>query len=262
VWSIDFDFTNISSSYIELRQEIYHLVLPSTLRSSQHINTTTIWIKGCTSLLQVSRQLHEECAGILYGTNTIEVDIKYDSIKFHYTWLLPFGLKPKALYPFFTHFSPRNIGLIRNYVINVEHVDSYQGMIKYNCGGPGLTAGVLSQVRNFVREIGEVRDFGRVVVRLSNGNRVLSDIRRVRVHCMERGKNMEETQRVLDPFEDMKGIRWAQVEGSVTREYAARIEQAMTGCSMNVDSAVCVAKTDEVNLDPAVLWRWKNSWNA
>lgn len=165
---------------------------------------------------------------MLYGTNTFEIDIKYDSIKFHYSWLTQSGLKPKILYPFPSDRFKHNIQRIRHFVVNVEHVDSYQGMIKYNCGGPGLTAGVKGQVRDFVQQVGPSKDLGRSVIRLSNANKVLSDIRRVKVHCIERERNIEVTQSVLDPFRNLKDVRWAKVVGSVTPEYATEIEQAMT----------------------------------
>jgi len=255
---ITLDFVNVT--FEELRREIYCHLLPSTLKPSSQPNI--VWLRGCMTLLQVSRQLYEECAELLYGTNTFEIDIKYDSIRFRYTWLTATGLKPKMLYSFPSHFVQRNVRLIRHYVINVEHVDSYQGMIKYNCGGPGLTAGVRNQVRTFVQEIRKTKDFGRVEVRLTSGSNVLSDLRRVKVHCVERGKDMEATQKVLEPFQDLKDVRWAEVSGAVTQEYAARIEQAMTEPSTTVDPKSLSFNTEELNLDPAVLWRWKNSWNA
>jgi hypothetical protein len=206
--------------------------------------------------------IYEECADMLYGTNTFEIDVKYDSIKFRYSWLTHSGLKPKILYPFPSDRFQNNIKRVRHYVINVEHVDSYQGMIKYNCGGYGLTAGVRSQVKDLVEQIRRPEGFGRIIVRLSNGNKVLSDIRRVKVHCIERGKNTEVTQAVLDPFQDLKDVRCAMVLGSVTPEYAADIERAMTACSTTESRVRTVTNAGEVNIDPAVLWRWKHCWNA
>lgn len=199
---------------------------------------------------------------MLYSTNTFEIDIKYDSIKFRYSWLTHAGLKPKILYPFPSDRFQRNIQRIRHFVINVEHVDSYQGMIKYNCGGSGLTAGIRGQVRDFVQQIRTSKDFGRIVVRLSSGNKVLKDIRRVKVHCIEREKNTEMTQSVLDPFRDLKDVRWAKVVGSVTPEYATEIEQAMSARCTTASHMILDAKAEEMSPDPAVLWRWKHCWNA
>lgn len=197
---------------------------------------------------------------MLYGSNAFEIDIKYDYIKFRYTWLTTMGLKPKSLYQFPDHFTQRNIRRIRNYVINVEHVDSYQGMIKYNCqNGASLTAGVMNQVRKFVNEVQDVETFGRVLVRLSEGNKVLSDIRRVKVHCIERGRNSALAQTVLSPFRHMKGCNRAEVSGSVTAEYAADIERAMVSIDASIEPMAPIKTEQE---DPAVLWRWKNSWNA
>jgi len=202
----------------------------------------------------------------MYGTNTFEIDIKYDGIRFRYTWLLPSGLRPKLIYPFPNHFLQRNIWRIRHYVINVEHVDSYQGMIKYNCGGPGLTAGVANQVRNFVEEVKNVESFGRVAIRLTDGdiNRVLSDLRRVKVHCVERERKKEVTETVLNAFQNMKDVRRVEIFGSVSQEYAIKLEQAMTGpraCAV-VGEAPHAVNSEDVNIDLAVLWRWKHAWNA
>ncbi|TLD29913.1 hypothetical protein E2P81_ATG06566 [Venturia nashicola] len=221
-----------------------------------------LWRRGCISILQVSHKIYEECADMLYSTNTFEIDIKYDSIKFRYSWLTHSGLKPKILYAFPSDRFQHSVQRIRHFVINVEHVDSYQGMIKYNCGGPGLTAGVKGQVRDFVQQIGMSKNLGRVVIRLSNGNKVLSDIRRVKVHCIEREKNTEVTQSVLDPFRDLKDVRWAKVGGSVTPEYATEIEQAMTAHYTTASHMTLDAKAEEMGPDPAVLWRWKHCWNA
>jgi hypothetical protein len=120
----------------------------------------------------------------------------------------------------------------------------------------------MSQVRDFVEEIRSSKEFGRIVVRLINGSKVLSDIRRVKVHCIERGKNTEVTQAVLDPFRDLKDVRRAIVLGSVTPKYATKIEQAMTACRTTKSQTRAVANAGELNLDLAVLWRWKHCWNA
>jgi len=225
-------------------------------------NTNIVWLRGHTSILQVCRQIYEECIDLLYGSNIFEIDIKYDGIRFRYTWLIPSSLKPKMLYPFPDHFSTRNLQLIRNYVINVEHVDSYQGMIKYNCGGPGLTAGVRNQVQSFVNEIRDVESLRRVAVRLSDGSKMLSDIRRVKVHCMERGKNTLTMQTVLNPFFLLRGVSSAKVSGSVSSEYTAQLERAMTTRRSESDDATYPVTRSDINMDPAVLWRWKHVWNA
>jgi hypothetical protein len=171
-------------------------------------------------------------------------------------------LKPKVLYYFPDYFSQRNIQRIKNYVVNVEHCDDYTGRIKYNMGGVGLSAGVRSQVLNFVNEVKEGGDFGRVSVRLSYGNRILSDIRRVKVHCVERGRDSAAAQTVLSPFKYLRGVRRAEICGSVTPEYAAEIEDAMTDVVASEEPTSIAATSQDIPQDPAVLWRWRNSWNA
>jgi hypothetical protein len=201
----------------------------------------------------------------MYGSNVFEIDIKYDSIKFRYAWLIPSGLRPKVLYYFPEYLSQRNVLRIRHYLINIEVVDNYTGRIKYNIGGAGLTAGVRNQVRKFVNEVRDSGEFGRVVVRMSEGNKVLSEIRRpgLRVHCVERGTNSALAQTVLSPFKFLRGVTSAEISGSVTPEYAAEIERAMTGEEVEAAKGTS-SPPDPIDMpqDPAVLWRWRNSWNA
>ncbi|KAF2434856.1 hypothetical protein EJ08DRAFT_646304 [Tothia fuscella] len=244
----------------ELRRQIYSDCLPHTIPNNIRSESRTLWRRASINLLLVCRSVCADDLDILYGTNTFEIDICYDAIKFRYTWLIPSGLKPKVLYNFPSYFTSANVQRIRNCIIDLEHVDDYTGRIKYNMGGAGLTAGIRDRVAAFVNEVRDVGAFGKVIVRLSYGNRILSDIRRVKVLCREAGRDTEAAQTVLEPFKCLTGVRRAEVSGSVTPKYAAEITQAMIGKADGKTLPMVAAK--EVAQDPAVLWRWKNSWNA
>ncbi|OCL13574.1 hypothetical protein AOQ84DRAFT_103115 [Glonium stellatum] len=251
---------------IELRQHIYSYVLPSTTQIIHHsgsdgreperseYNLTyvretmgnsvwkmqrtvpktereagndVVWRRGWIGILATNHQIHEECVDLIYGASTFVLDVAYDSIKFRYRWLLPSNLTPSRSYSFLDHFSQRNLLRIRKYIINVEHVDSYTGMIKYNCGGRGLSAGVQHQVQNLVDLLSAVPSLHRVHIHLIDG--AISRVRfpSGRVHRVQDERNCATAQTVLDPFLGLHGSRKVTVTG-VTPDYAKSLEGQMT----------------------------------
>jgi hypothetical protein len=198
--------------------------LPNTSRKA---GNEIVWRRGWIGLLSANRQIHEECADLIYGDNTFVIDVAYDSIKFRYRWLLPSNLTPSQSYSFLDHFSQRNLLRIRKYTINVEHVDSYTGMIKYNCGGRGLTAGIRQQVQNLVEVLAFVPSLHRVHVHLIDG--AISRVRfpSGRLHRVQDEKDCATAQTVLDPFFRLYAVRRAAVTG-VTPEYIKSLEGQLT----------------------------------
>ena len=116
---------------------------------------------------------------------------------------------------------------IKNYVINVEHVDDYTGMIKYNCGGPGLTAGIRGRVTELVDLLVDVDGLQRLHVHLIDG--AISRIRfpSGRVHRVQDVENLSTAQTVLDPLRRLCGVRKARATG-VSETYAEVLEKSMT----------------------------------
>jgi len=247
----------------ELRRHIYSFALPYTIKSikanappGQH--PTVLWIRSSTALLRICHLIHDECADLLYSTNTFVIDITFHSLKFHMTWLTTKGLRPKILYDFPHVFARCNVERIRNYAVTVEHVDSYQGMIKYNCGGPMLTAGIRERVSHFVNAAGHAPELGSLFVRLADGNPVLKDIRSVTAYRVERGKDVAKMQEVLRPL-GMLYANFVDTCGAVTPEYAAQLKKIIM--QKQKQSHDVVAGTAP-NIEPAVLWRWQMNWNA
>ena len=251
---------------IELRQHIYSYVLPSTTQINHHSGSNmgeperseysltfvretmgngvwtiqrtvpktereagnnVVWRRGLIGILATNHQIHEECVDLIYGSSTFVLDIAYDSIKFRYRWLLPSNLTPSRSYSFLDHFSQRNLLRIKNYIINVEHVDSYTGMIKYNCGGHGLSAGIRHQVQNLVDLLSVVPCLHRIYIHLIDGAISRARFPSGRVHRVQDEKNCATAQTVLDPFLRLYGARKARVTG-VTPDYAKSLEGQMT----------------------------------
>lgn len=206
-------------------------------RSDREAGNEIVWLRGCTAILGANHQIHEECVDMMYGQSTFVIDVSFDAIKFRQRWRTASNLTPSRSYSFLDHFSQRNLMSIKNYIINVEHVDDYTGMIKYNCGGRGLTAGIRAKVQELVDLLSAVPYLRRLHVHLIDG--AISRVRfpSGRVHRVQDEQNYSSSQTVLDPFKRLSGVRQAQVTG-VSNEYAEALEKSMTdsrGCPSSVE---------------------------
>ncbi|PSN70962.1 hypothetical protein BS50DRAFT_584529 [Corynespora cassiicola Philippines] len=199
--------------------------LPKSDRETGH---DIVWKRGNIALLMTCHKIHDECADLLYGDNVFVIDVAFDNIKFRHRWRTANNLTPSRSYLFLNHFSQRNLIRIKNYIINVEHVDDYTGMIKYNCGGRGLPAGIRQKVQELVDLLGVVPSLHRLQVHLIDG--AISRVRfpSGRVHRVQDEKNYSQSQAVLDPFHSLYGVRNAEVTG-VSVEYAQKLEESMMG---------------------------------
>jgi hypothetical protein len=196
-------------------------------KTDREMGNEVVWRRGNINILVVCKQVHDECADMIYGENVFVIDIAFDSIKFRYRWRTHTNLTPNRSIPFLNHFSQRNLMRIKKYVINVEHVDDYTGMIKYNIGGRGLTAGVREQVGSLVDLLSVVPNLNRLHIHLIDG--AISRIRfpSGRLHRVQDEKNYSQSQAVLDPFRRLYGVRKAEVTG-VSEEYSKVLEKSMT----------------------------------
>ena len=114
----------------ELRAQIYSYVLPSTRNVT---NRGLVWDRG-TPIWATNRQIHSECIGPMYGNGTFLVEVGYDYIHFVHQYRLPTSnLIAKRIHRFPEKISPRYQTLMRMFHITVKEVDSYTGMIMYNC---------------------------------------------------------------------------------------------------------------------------------
>lgn len=196
-------------------------------RSDRETGNDVVWRRGCTSLLAVSKQIHEEAADMLYGENTFVIDVAFDKISFRYRWRTENGLTPSRTFDWLEHFSQRNLLRVKNYVVNVESVDDYTGMIKYNVGGRGLPAGIRAKVRELVDLLVLVSELRRLEVHLIDGDISRHRFPSGRVHRVQDEGHYAQTQTVLDPFRALYGVRQVQITG-VSEEYAKALEVSMT----------------------------------
>lgn len=114
----------------ELQAEIYSHVLPNT---SNVTNRGLVWNRGAP-IWATNRQIHSECIGPLYGNGTFLVEVGYDYIHFIHQYRLPTSnLIAKRIHMFPEKISARYQTLMRRFQITVKEVDSYTGMIIYNC---------------------------------------------------------------------------------------------------------------------------------
>jgi hypothetical protein len=199
-------------------------LIPRIDRETGH---DVVWKRGCTTILAVSQQIHEEVADMLYGENVFVIDVTFDAIKFRYRWRTANGLTPSRTYSFLEHFSQRNLLRIKSCIVNVESVDDYTGMIKYNCGGRGLPAGIRAKVQELTDQLAAVPYLHQLQVHLIDG-----DISRItfpsgRRHRVKDTANYALTQAVLDPLRALYGVRRAEVTG-VSEEYAGELSRSMT----------------------------------
>lgn len=186
-----------------------------------------VWCRGCTNILAVNKQIHEETAEMLYGDNVFVVDVTFNVISFRYRWRCWNNLTPNRTYAFLNHFSQRNLMRIRNYVVNVESVDDYTGMIKYNCGGRGLPAGIKAKVRELVDLLVDVSSLHRLEVHLIDGAISRSRFPSGRVHRVHDEANFAQTQLVLDPLRALHGVRRPKVSGT-SDEFTKELEKSMS----------------------------------
>lgn len=268
---------------LELRQQIFNYLLPRTTQHSdpnplpsharnfsavkkraakgmivpkaeppQRGPSHVVWQRGNIKLLSVCRQIHDECADMLYGRNTFLLFVTYAGITFRYSWLLPTGMTPNRHFPFLELLSTKYMTRIKRIIVNVDHVDSYTGMIKFNVSGKGLTHGLKKQVQRLVNALqpppcpekddeegngserdghdstGEERRLAKVQIRVSNGNVYLDQIKSEAVRQREAGSKIsEDVAEMLEPFGDLRGVREVAISGAVTDDFARTLSETM-----------------------------------
>lgn len=212
------------------------LTVAETARNARLSFNKIVWIRGNVTLLRVCRQLHDECAEMVYGGNTFLLFLTYADIKWRYRWLLPSGQAPMRNYPFLDLLAERYMRLLKRIVVHIDNVDAYTGMIKYNVSGKGLTHGLRRQVQRLANALkpgdGEGRELTRLVVRVSNS--AVSDTAYTRRSAGEPAavsvsaiSLLEDSDTVLMPLRQLYGVREASVSGAVTTEFALELEALM-----------------------------------
>ena len=161
--------------------------------------------------------------------------VAYDGITFRFRWVLPSRLAPSVTFDFLGLLGgKRYVGLIRKVVVDIDCVDEYTGMIKYNVGGSGLTYGLRMQVKKLVKALrtgGENSHDGglkRLTVRLMNGNEAALDSeKRSSVRSRESSRTIEDVQTVLEPLKELQGLVDVNLHGAIKDEYKQELRDKM-----------------------------------
>lgn len=213
-----------------------HKIHLASLPSAKYTANTTLWHRGNTALLAVNKQLHSECASLLYGENVFVLWVSYDTIQFRFRWVLASGLAPSCTFDFLQLVKGRYLGLVRKVVVTVDVVDEYTGMIKFNVGGSGLVYGLKLQVAKLVKALRKAeREEGlrRLTVRLQNGNDGVPEGEKRGVSRMrERDvRSIDEVQGVLEPLKELNGLREVILYGAITDAYKEDLKKIVMATS-------------------------------
>ncbi|KAK0859326.1 hypothetical protein LTS02_009316 [Friedmanniomyces endolithicus] len=219
------------------KREAKGMVLPPSEDSTNKVSaprdtranlSNIVWLRGNVHLFRVNRQLHNECAELVYGSsNTFLLFLTYEGIKWRYRWRLPSGQAPMRNYPFLELFPPRYLRLVKRVVVHVDLVDAYTGMIKFN------------------GEEEEERYLTRLAVRVAN-----SAVSEAVVPRRQSGKGVEvatangDVETVLMPLRQLYGVRDANISGAVGPEFARELESRLRSTQRPVDE--CVTDVDDV----------------
>ncbi|KAL1590612.1 hypothetical protein WHR41_00564 [Cladosporium halotolerans] len=218
-------------------------------RKSTGVPSNVAWRRGNTSLFAVCRQLHDECADLVYGGNTFMLGVTFSKITFRFRYLLPSGMAPQREYAFIELMPERYLRRLRRIMVSVDHVDSYTGMIKYNVSGKGLVHGLRRQVLRLVGALQPVdaedmatdksteeQGLARVIIRISNENAVMQSLK---AQFGEVQKISEDIEEILEPFGHFRGVRDPRVLGAVGQGYARELEERMRSLEPLEDQACC-----------------------
>jgi hypothetical protein len=213
-----------------------HKIHLASLPSAKYTANTTLWHRGNTALLAVNKQLHSECASLLYGENVFVLWVSYDTIQFRFRWVLASGLAPSCAFDFLQLVKGRYLGLVRKVVVTVDVVDEYTGMIKFNVGGSGLVYGLKLQVAKLVKALRKAEGeegLRRLTVRLQNGNEGVPEGEKRGVsRARERDvRGIDEVQGVLEPLRQLSGLREVVLYGAITDAYKEDLKKSMMATS-------------------------------
>jgi hypothetical protein len=214
-----------------------HKIHLASLPSAKYTANTTLWHRGNTALLAVCKQLHAECATLLYGENVFVLWVSYDTIQFRFRWVLASGLAPSRAFDFLQLIKGRYLRLVRKVVVTVDVVDEYTGMIKFNVGGSGLVYGLKLQVAKLVKALKKAEreeGLGRLTVRLQNGSDGVAEGEKRGVgRAREKERSIDEVQGVLEPLKKLAGLREVILYGAITDAYKQGLKDSMMATSGN-----------------------------
>lgn len=179
--------------------------------AQRELGSDIVWRRGNVKFLAVNKQIHDECADVLYGDHTFTIRVAFGTIKFRFRWLTTSNLTPNGTKDFLTHFSCKNLQRIKKYIVVVELVDDYASMIKYNCGRRAQIAETRNKVRELVDLMADAPYLKSLRIHLEDGAVRRTPSLNDRVNYAD----FVEAQTVLSPFVVLRNVRQVKVTGVV-----------------------------------------------
>ncbi|KAK4548551.1 hypothetical protein LTR36_009461 [Oleoguttula mirabilis] len=258
--------SNPASTSAVKKRELKGMMLPAAAPAnhfvSGNVTSNIVWQRGNINLFSVCRQLHDECAELVYGSSTFLLFITFAGITFRFRWLIPNGLAPSSSKDFLELLPERYMRLVKRVVVHIDHVDSYTGMLKFNVGGKGLTHGLRRQVQRLVNALkpppqqpggnadcnNVERRLTKVTIRVSNGNAVLDAVKPDIIRQREGGiKVAGDLELMLEPLRQLYGVREVSISGAVMEDLA----RSLTTSMRSDQRPECDARHATVDVDDA-----------
>ena len=223
------------------------------------------WQRGFVNVMRVNKQLHDECAELVYGSNTFLLFVTYLEINFRFRWLLPSGLAPMRNVDFLKLMPPHYLRLIKKVVVHVDHVDPYMGMIKFNVQGKGLAAGMRKQLERLCGALQSVpgedsrdgdfvpeRRLVKVHVLVSNGNSSVEALKPSTIDEVIQSNN--DIEEVLEPLSSLRGIHDVSICGAVLGDFAVllteRMKERLSAEELQALNAERSTRVDDMAIEP------------
>ncbi|KAI4176977.1 MAG: hypothetical protein LQ346_007747 [Caloplaca aetnensis] len=146
----------------ELRSDIFRYVLPYTFYFGQ---TGICWRKGTTTLLAVSRSVHDEAAHIMYGQASFILDVLWDCTVFECQRFAPNGIVYRRFYAFPEKIGFKYLRLLRSIEVDVEVPDGRTQLVRQGLSSvAGLKQGVGDQIKSLCKILRNIPNLQRLCV--------------------------------------------------------------------------------------------------
>ena len=215
---------------LELREQIYGQVLPCTVPRSSAEASFVTWRLGEVALLATCRQIYEECANIIYGSNIFEIAVEPTRTVFCKSYSAKNSpLRHFQTVDFHGLFSGSSVSRMKKIRVTIRHSDDFTSMTKYNCGGRALNYGLRLQVEDLVDVLHRAEP-----LRWMQIHSVISDSLAKKAKMFD-WFMLEEAcpfppylQDVLLPFSQLSHVKVVVVTGAVTTDFAKALKCNMS----------------------------------
>jgi hypothetical protein len=107
-------------------------------------------------------------------------------------------------------------------------IDWDTGMVKYNCGGGGLTMGIRAQVGRLVDLMALADEIHFLRIHFQDGTKERGSTARGQMYPLPpKLGHYGSRESVLAPFARLRGVRNVSIHGAVSEEYTVYLEKKM-----------------------------------